>query len=182
MHTSTKCSLKFSKTLSITWKCFVGSPTWNDHLHQAKIPLLRCCGHDAWSKAAEMDGTPYADHLQLPSVKIAPKKDVQHLLKITFLIKSYELGSKSDGMNQHNFFFPLSLVMLEGKTPVLTLLGKVPVVPVARERLHLIADTNRNSCSVLWGTKNGPTGLWVQSSFSHRLPFRDRLFDLEMGL
>lgn len=105
------------------------------------------------------------EHLMLstsssPQLRLLQRrKDVQHLLTISFLIKSYELGSKSDGMNQHNFFFPLSLVMLEGKTPVLTLLGKVPVVPVARERLHLIADTNRNSCTVLWGTENGPTGL-----------------------
>lgn len=61
-------------------------------------------------------------------------------------------------MNQHNFFFPLSLVMLEGENPLLTLLGKVPVAPVMRERLHLDAHTNRNSCTVLWGDENGPAG------------------------
>lgn len=37
-------------------------------------------------------------------------------LTLSLLIKSYELDSKSDNMNQHNFFSPLSLVMLEGKT------------------------------------------------------------------
>jgi len=62
-------------------------------------------------------------------------------------------------MNQHNLFFPLSLVMLEGKNPMLTLLGKVPIVPVTRERLHLIAGANCNRCTVLWGNENGPTGL-----------------------
>jgi len=49
--------------------------------------------------------------------------------------------------------------MLEGKNPVLTLLGKVPIVPVTRERLHLIAGANCNRCTVLWGNENGPTGL-----------------------
>lgn len=77
---------------------------------------------------------------------------------------SYELDSNSDDMNQHNFFSPLSLVMLEGKNPVLTLVIEVQVVSVTREKLHLIADTNSKSCTVPWGNENGPAGLWIQSS------------------
>lgn len=48
--------------------------------------------------------------------------------------------------------------MLEGKIPVLTLLGKVPVAPVTRER-HLVADTNCNNHTVLWGNDSGLTDL-----------------------
>lgn len=61
-------------------------------------------------------------------------------------------------MRQRIFIFLLSLVMLEGKIPVLTLLGKVPVAPVTRER-HLVADTNCNNRTVLWGNDSELTDL-----------------------
>lgn len=84
-------------------------------------------------------------------------------LTISFLIKRYELDSKSDCTNQRISIFLLSLVMLEGKNPVLTLPAKVPVAPVTRERLHLVADTNCNNHTVLWGNDNGLTDLLVGS-------------------
>lgn len=97
-------------------------------------------------------------------------------LSISFLIKRYELDSKSDCMSQHIFIFLLSLVMLEGKNPVLTLLGKVPVAPVTRERLHLVADANCNNRTVLWGNDSGLTDLLVGSILRLRwTPFQTRV-------
>lgn len=51
-------------------------------------------------------------------------------LTISFLIKSHEPDSKSDGVNHHNSLFPLSLVEQEGKIPVQPV--QVPGVPVTR--------------------------------------------------
>lgn len=39
----------------------LGSPAEGD-LNTGKIPLLRCCGHDAWFKTAELNGRLYAEH------------------------------------------------------------------------------------------------------------------------
>lgn len=54
----------------------------------------------------------------------------------SLLIKRYKLDSKSYCMHQDMFIFPLSLVMLEGKNPVLTLLAKVPAVTRQRIVAH----------------------------------------------
>lgn len=53
-------------------------------------------------------------------------------LTISFLIKSHELDSEPDSVNHCNSLFPLSLVVLEGKIPVLP--AQVPGVPGTRTR------------------------------------------------
>lgn len=58
---------------------------------------------------------------------------------------------------------------------MLTLLGKVPVAPITRER-HLVADTNCNNRTVLWGNDSGLTDLLVGSILCLRwTPFQTRV-------
>lgn len=97
-----------------------------------------------------MNGRCYAQYIRFPSVMLQDTDTawdpsvgspmdllpVSTALTASFLIKRYELDSKSYHMHQDMFIFPLSLVMLEGKNPVLTLLAKVPAVTRQRIAAH----------------------------------------------
>lgn len=76
-------------------------------------------------------------------------------LKISFLIKSHEPDSRSDGVNQHNSLFPLSLVVLEEKIPMLPV--QVPGVPVTGRSCTWL-QTQPPRAAGLWSSQIGPMG------------------------
>lgn len=87
---------------------------WSKHRKDPSSQVLWtwCLIQDCWIERKTLCWT-----LLAPLLSYYCSKEGCIALTLSLLIKSYELDSKSDNMNQHNFFSPLSLVMLEGKNP-----------------------------------------------------------------
>lgn len=143
------------------------SPTGNENLNKGKIPLSAV---DMMPAPKLMNGM---ENLLLSTCSSPQLCLLCTALTISLLIKSHEPDSESDSVNQHNSLFLLSLVVLQGKIPVLPV--QAPGIPVTAPGCRY------NTQELCWAVEqqNWAHGLRGQPSFSQGLPARSRCWTLE---